>query len=214
MKHVAVIGSGQVAKVLGAGLLKHGYRVTMGTRSPEKLSDWLAGPGAGASILPVDQAVTQADAVLLAVKGSAAEAVVKPIAAQLAGKLVMDTTNPIADAPPQKGVLQLFTGPNESLMERLQALAPEAHFVKVFSCVGNALMVNPNVPGGPPSMFIAGNSAEAKASVRHLLDQFGWLTVDLGEAESARGIEPLVITWCLPGFRENKWSHAFKLLNY
>lgn len=100
----------------------------------------------------------------------------------------------------------------QSLMERLQAVAPSANFVKAFSSVGAGLMVDPQLPGGPPSMFIAGNSAEAKQEATTLLHQIGWEVEDMGAAEAARAIEPLCILWCIPGFKENKWVHAFKLL--
>jgi len=148
------------------------------------------------------------------VKGGAAEAVVDLAgAANLAGKTVMDTTNPIAEgAPPEHGVLRYFTDMNESLMERLQKKAPGSHFVKVFSCVGNAFMVNPELPGGPPTMFICGNDAGAKAEVRGILEQFGWDIADMGAAEGARAIEPLCILWCIPGLTGGGWQHAFKLL--
>src|SRR5207248_278595 len=109
-------------------------------------------------------------------------------------------TNPIADAPPVNGVLQYFTSMNESLMERLQRLAPEACFVKAFSCVGNAFMVNPNFGGLAPTMFICGNNDSAKSDVKAILDRFGWETEDLGKVEAARAIEPLCILWCIPGF--------------
>lgn len=121
------------------------------------------------------EAAAWGGSVLLAVKGTAAVAVLEQAGtANLAGKTVMDATNPIADAPPVNGVLKFFTDLNESLMERLQKAAPEAHLVKVFSCVGNAFMVDPALPGGPPTMFICGNDAGAKAEVRGILDQFGW----------------------------------------
>ncbi len=110
------------------------------------------------------------------------------------------------------GVLRFFTTLDESLMERLQRLAPAARFVKAFSSVGNALMVNPQLAGGPPTMFICGNDAAAKAEVKGILDQFGWATEDMGGAEAARAIEPLCMLWCIPGFRQNRWRHAFKLL--
>ena len=130
----------------------------------------------------------------------------------LANKTIIDATNPIADAPPVNGVLQFFTDLNSSLMETLQSKFSSAHFVKAFSCVGNALMVNPDFEGVKPTMFIAGNNINAKAKVKEILDNFGWEVEDLGAAEAARAIEPLCILWCIPGFRENRWSHAFKLL--
>jgi hypothetical protein len=124
----------------------------------------------------------------------------------------MDATNPIADLPPQHGVLRFFTNLDESLMERLQRKAPAARFVKAFSCVGHAFMINPTFPGGPPSMFICGNDDAAKASVRALLTELGWETVDMGPVEAARAIEPLCMLWCIPGLTKNRWTHAFKLL--
>ncbi|MFI5370785.1 MAG: NADPH-dependent F420 reductase, partial [Candidatus Eisenbacteria bacterium] len=132
--------------------------------------------------------------------------------ASLAGKTVIDTTNPIAEAPPVNGVLHFFTTLEESLMERLQKLAPAARFVKAFSCVGNTLMVNPQLRGGPPTMFMCGNDAGAKTEVTSVLAQFGWEISDLGAAEAARAIEPLCMLWCIPGFRENDWMHAYKVL--
>ena len=150
---------------------------------------------------------------VLAVKGSAAEAVLEQAGAKnLAGKTVIDATNPIADAPPSNGVLTFFTNFDESLMERLQRKIPDAHFVKAFSCVGNAFMVNPSFPGGPPTMFICGNDKGAKAEVTAILDQFGWDTADMGSVAAARAIEPLCILWCIPGLSGGSWNHAFKLL--
>jgi 8-hydroxy-5-deazaflavin:NADPH oxidoreductase len=109
-------------------------------------------------------------------------------------------------------VLAYFTTLEDSLMERLQRHVPAARFVKAFSCVGNALMVNPKIPGGPPTMFICGDHSGAKAEVRAILDRFGWATEDLGAVEAARAIEPLCILWCIPGFLGNRWKHALKLI--
>lgn len=213
MSKIAVLGSGQVGQVLADGLLKHGHEVTRGSRDPGKLAEWKAKAGPRAHVGTFEDAAKWGESVLLAVKGDAAlDVVALARPANLAGKLVMDTTNPIANAPPENGVLRFFTDLNESLMERLQKKVPEAHFVKVFSCVGNGLMVNPKLPGGPPTMFIAGNDKGAKAQVRGILEQFGWDTADMGGAESARAIEPLCMLWCIPGMRDNSWGHAFKLL--
>ena len=213
MSKVAVLGSGQVGQVLADGFLKHGHEVTRGSREPSKLDAWKNGAGAKARTGSFDQAAEWGEIVVLAVKGSAAEeAVALAGPRNLAGKTVIDATNPLADAPPQNGVLRYFTDINESLMERLQKKAPGAHFVKAFSCVGNAFMVNPTFPGGPPTMFICGNDKSAKAAVTKLLEQFGWDTADMGPVEGARAIEPLCMLWCIPGLTQNSWSHAFKLL--
>jgi predicted dinucleotide-binding enzyme len=111
------------------------------------------------------------------------------------------------------GVLRVFTGPNESLMERLQSAFPDAHFVKVFNSVGNRLMAHaPVYASGKATMFYCGNDPGAKAVVAHLLEQFGWEGVDMGRAASARVIEPLCQLWCLQGVLTNHWDHAFRLL--
>ena len=150
---------------------------------------------------------------VLAVKGTAAQDALRAAnASNLAGKPVIDATNPIADAPPVNGVLKFFTSLDESLMERLQREFGDVHFVKAFNSVGNACMVNPQFQGGKPTMFICGNDEAAKKTVSGILDQFGWETADMGKAEAARAIEPLCMLWCIPGFLRNDWTHAFKLL--
>lgn len=209
---VGVLGSGIVAQVLAAGLIKHGHDVTIGSRNPEKLADWNAqNPKAARGTFA--QAAAFGQLVVLAVKGTAAaEAVAQAGPDNLAGKPVIDACNPIAEAPPVKGVLQFFTGPNQSLMEQLQSQIPAAHFVKAFNSVGSPRMVNPDFSEGKPTMFICGNDDAAKQSVASILDQFGWETADMGAAEAARAIEPLCMLWCIPGFTRNQWTHAFKLL--
>lgn len=150
---------------------------------------------------------------VLAVKGSKAEEALKSAGLRnLKGKTIIDTNNPIADIAPIKGVLSFFTSPNESLLERLQKIAPDAHFVKGFSCIGSGLMLNPDFGGQKPTMFICGNNMTAKKQVTEIAEKFGFDVEDMGGAESARGIEPLCILWCIPGFQKNQWSHAFKLL--
>jgi len=210
---VGVIGSGEVGEALANGFLRHGYEVMRGSRDAAKLADWKAKAGAKASTGGPAETVRFGEIIVLAVKGVAAEEAVSLCGADaLAGKVVIDTSNPIAEAPPVNGVLSFFTGPNDSLMERLQRLAPNARFVKAFSCVGSSLMVDPQLRGGRPSMFICGNDDGAKREVAVILEQFGWDTEDMGRAEAARAIEPLSMLWCIPGFLRNEWKHAYKSL--
>lgn len=212
-KKIAVLGSGVVGEVLANGFLKHGYEVMRGSRDPSKLAGWKSRASNKASIGTFEQAAAYGDIIVLSVIGRAAESLVMNLPAQaISGKTIIDTTNPIADAPPKNGVLSFFTSLDDSLMERLQKIAPDANFVKAFSCVGKALMVDPQLPGGKPTMFICGNSDQAKAQVQEILGQFGWETEDMGKVESARAIEPLSMLWCIAGFLRNDWSHAFKML--
>lgn len=211
MQKVGILGSGVVAKALAVGFKQHGDDVMVGSRSPEKLADWAREQGVATG----DFAATAAfgEVVVLAVAGTAAEqALALAGDRHLAGKVVVDTTNPIAEDEADRGVLRYFTGPNESLMERLQKAHPDARFVKAFNSVGNAFMVNPNFAGGPPTMFICGNDAAAKRTVGEILTRFGWAHEDAGFAESARPIEALCQLWCARGFLQNQWAHAFQLL--
>lgn len=209
---IGVIGSGDVAKTLTGGFVKHGHQVTIGSRSPENLADWAAREP-GVSVGTFVQAASFGELIVLAVKGKAAgEALRLAGVANLQGKTVIDACNPIEDAPPVNGVLQYFTKMNESLMEELQREFAEARLVKAFNSVGAVRMVNPQFAGGRPTMFICGNDGDAKKTVSGILDEFGWETADMGGAEAARAIESLCMLWCIPGFQHNEWTHAFKLL--
>ncbi|MBL8603716.1 MAG: NAD(P)-binding domain-containing protein [Myxococcales bacterium] len=209
MATVAVLGSGTVGQTLAVGFKRHGHTVVIASREGNKLGAWSAAEGIAER--PFAAALEGADIAVLAVQGGVAEALVKQLAAGLEGKVVLDATNPISGAP-DKGILPFFTSLSGSLMEQLQRAAPGARFVKCFSCVGAAKMVNPDFGGTRPTMFIAGDDAGAKATTVALLDAFGWDAEDLGGVEGARAIEPLCITWCAPGFLRNSWGHAFKVL--
>lgn len=210
--NVGILGSGDVAKTLGAGFLQHGHAVMLGTRDPKKLAEWV-GKNLGAKVGSFAEAAAFGTVVVLAVKGEHALDALRLGGPGLAGKVVIDATNPIASAPPVNGVLKFFTSLDESLMERLQRAHPDVRLVKAFNSVGNARMVNPTYAAGRPTMFICGNDAQAKQTVTGVLDQFGWEALDLGGVEAARAIEPLCILWCIPGFLRNEWTHAFKVLH-
>lgn len=211
MRKIGVIGSAGVGQTLAQGFKKHGYDVRIGSRSVEKLAGFSKSSGIEAGTFA--DVAAWSDGLVLAVSGEAAEAALTLAGAgNLRGKVVIDATNPIAKQPPVDGVIQFFTGPNSSLMERLQQAFPDAKFVKAFNSVGQARMVNPQLEDGRPTMFFCGNDGDAKAFVARVLDQFGWEAADMGTAVAARAIEPLAQLWCIPGFRENSWTHAFKVL--
>ena len=209
---IGIIGSGVIAQTLGSGFLKHGHEVIIGSRTPNKLADWKSQNPSG-SIGTFDAASASADLIVLAVKGPAASNALRLAgASNLAGKTVIDASNPVEDLPPDHGVLTLYTAPTDSLMQQLQHEFPNANFVKAFNTVGAASMVNPDFNGIKPTMFICGDNDAAKQSVTAILDTFGWEAADMGGAIAARAIEPLCILWCIPGFLHNQWTHAFKLL--
>ena len=212
MKKIGILGSGKVGEVLANGFLGHGYAVRRGSREPAKLAAWKAAARGDADTGTFAETAAWADIVVLAVKGSGAEEAIREAGiANLAGKLVIDTTNPITDAPPKNGALAYFTGANESLIGRLQGQAREARFVKAWNSVGNAVMVNPKLDAAP-SMFICGADARAKREASEILTQFGWEAIDVGGIEMGYAVEALCILWCSPGFLHNDWVHAFKYL--
>src|SRR5512147_732804 len=103
---IGILGSGDVAKALGSGFLKHGHEVMMGTRTPAKLADWQK-QNPKANIRSFADTAKFAELAVLAVKGTAASEVIKAAGPEnLAGKPVMDVTNPIADEPPVNGVIK------------------------------------------------------------------------------------------------------------
>jgi len=212
MGKIGILGSGAVAKVLATGFLKHGHEVMVGTRDLNKLVDWQKQNPTGKTG-SFSETAAFGNMIVLAVKGTAGKQVLEMAGTNnLNGKTIIDALNPIEAAPPVNGVLKFFTDLNSSLMEQLQAAYPNANFVKAFNSVGSAFMVNPDFGGTKPSMFICGNNDAAKIEVKGILTSFGWETEDMGKAEAARAIEPLCMLWCIPGFLNNQWTHAFKLL--
>jgi len=211
---IGIIGSGIVGQVLAKAFLSEGFEVMLGTRNPakEEVVKWKKdNPNGEAGSF--EETAKFGDLLVLATGGSVAIDAIK-----LAGidnfnnKTVIDATNPIAAAPPVNGVIKFFTNLDESLMETIANVIPGAKLVKAFNSVGNSLMYKPAFAGGPPTMFICGNDADAKNTVTSILTNFGWETEDMGSIEAARAIEPLCILWCIPGMLRNQWTHAFKLL--
>lgn len=209
---VGILGSGNVGMALASGFVKHGHNVMIASREPGKLAQWSSQHPRVLTGTP-KEAAQFAELGVLSVKGIAAAEMLRLAGeSNLSRKIVIDATNPLTDEPPVSGVLKFFTKLDESLMELLQKEFLQIRFVKAFNSVGSALMVNPQFPGGKPTMFICGNDSSAKQVVSEILDQFGWETENMGQVEAARAIEPLCMLWCIPGFLHNQWGHAFKLL--
>jgi predicted dinucleotide-binding enzyme len=213
MKKIGIIGSGAVGKALAKGFLKYGYETTIASRNVEKRTLLQNEIGGKIKIGNFSDTAKNNEIIILAVKGNSAKLALNEIGIEnLNGKTVVDTGNPIADSSPVNGVLRYTSNLDKSLMEELQEACPKANFVKCFSSVGSAFMVDPDFGGEKPSMFICGNNENAKNDVKDFLIKFGWEIEDMGMVEAARAIEPLAMLWCIPGMREGKWSHAFKLL--
>lgn len=207
---LAVLGTGDVAKHIARGLVARGHAVMMAGRDAAdartRLADFIA--ETGVRVGSYAEAATFGAAAFLAVKGSAAQAVLDAAASRLADKIVIDLTNPIEDAPPEHGVLRFFTARNESLGEQLQTAFPSLRIIKAFNTVGSHLFVRPAKAG---SMFMASNHDAAKQEVAVLIGDWGWTPYDVGRIEGARVTEPLCQLWCLPGFLRNDWVHAISM---
>lgn len=207
---IGILGSGVVAKALGTGFLAQGYDVMVGSGDPRKLEDFKS---LGFKTGSFQEAAALGDILVLAVKGTAAIKVFSNLEnASVENKVVIDTTNPISETPPKNGVLHYFTAQNDSLAAQLQKAQPKAHIVKAFSSIGNAVMYQPKFEAGKPTMFICGDHTESKKTVTQILDSFGWETEDMGSVDAAGSIESLCILWCIRGFNQGQWYHAFKLL--
>ncbi|RYC11044.1 NADPH-dependent F420 reductase [Nocardioides zhouii] len=206
--NIAVLGTGAVGQALAGRLSGLGHTVAVGTRDPEAtlarteldgmgnppFAAWL-GDHAAVRLTTFAEAAAEAELVVLSGSGSAALDMLTAAGAQhLAGKPVLDISNPLdfsAGFPPS-----LFVKDTDSLAERIQAAFPEARIVKSLNTLTAQLMVEPDLLGGPTTVFVSGDDADAKATVTDLLTSFGHQDViDLGGIETARGTEMFLPLW-------------------
>jgi len=202
---IGILGSGDVGKSFANAFTKAGHDIRIGSRSPEKLKEF------GAKAATFKDTAKFGEIVVLATLGTATEEAIRIAEpANFKGKVVIDATNPLDFS---SGKPQLAIGHLDSLGERVQRWVPDAKVVKAFNTVGNALFFKPQLPGGPPDMFIAGNDADAKKKVAQICKDFGWGVIDIGGIESSRYLEPMCLTWVLHGILSGSWTHAFKMLH-
>ena len=193
---IGVLGTGQVGQSLAKGFSKHGHEVKLGHRDPKA---------------SYADAAKFAEVALLCTSWEGTESAIQLADPKnLTGKVVIDVTNPFKPTPTNPFALAL--GFDESGGEQVQRWLPKARVVKAFNIVGNSLMVDPKLPGGPPDMFIAGNDAAAKQTVTGICKDFGWLVFDIGGIEGSRLLEPLAALWCVVASKLNWREQAWKLL--
>ena len=209
---IGVLGTGDVGRVLATGFVEAGHEVKLGSRDAknEKVTQWVARAGPRGSGGTFAEAAKFGDVIVLATLWTGTENALKLAGVgSFADKVVIDATNPLNFGP---AGATLALGHTDSGGEQVQRWLPKARVVKAFNTVGNAHMVKPSFPGGPPDMFICGNDADAKKTVTDLCAELGWPTLDVGGIEGARLLEPMCILWVGYGMRTNSWNHAFKLL--
>ncbi len=210
---VAVLGTGSVAIALAKGFTSRGHSVVFGTREVQgKTAQDALAQVAGSTAAPYADAARSADMAVLATAWSGAENAIQLTgASNLAGKLVIDVTNPL-DFSSGKPALAL--GFPHSAGAQVQAWLPGAHVVKAFNIISATRMVDPQFDDGAPDMFIAGNDAKAKATTADILKSFGWRSaIDMGDISKAYLLEALAMTWIDYGATRNHWAHGFSLLS-
>jgi 8-hydroxy-5-deazaflavin:NADPH oxidoreductase len=185
---VAMIGTGLVGSALGRRFAEAGHDVVYGSRDParEQVVELIARTGAGASAANPAEAVRRADIVVLALPWNVVEDVVRELG-DLAGKIIIDPTNPRTTA--EDGFRDYpFDSSNA---ERIQELAPHAMVVKAFNTVAAATMSDPALAGGPVTVPIVGDDADAKRTVAAMARAIGLEAIDVGPLRHARIVEGL-----------------------
>lgn len=207
---IGIIGAGSVAQALGNGFATRGDHVMLGSRSPEKLTDWTEEVGDDAAGTMAD-AAAHGELLVLASKGTEVESALEQAGHDnVSGKVLIDVTNPLVSG---QGIPTLAWGRDDSGGERVQRTVPDAKVVKTLNIVNAGQMVDPQVPAGPATMFVAGNDAGAKAEVGRILGDFGWEdVVDLGGIDAARELESLCVLWCRYAIPSQDFGATFRLL--
>jgi 8-hydroxy-5-deazaflavin:NADPH oxidoreductase len=205
---IGMIGGGGVAQALATALLAKGHDVVIGIRAvndaelakdrmmAKPLKDWIA--ATSGRVATMAEAAAHGEIVFNVTAGAASLDALKLAGADnLKGKVLIDVANPLNFSQGMPPFLEPHLSVTTSLGEEIQKAFPDTHVVKALNTVSNAIMVNPGLIPADHDLFIAGNSAEAKAKVRALLtDNFGWTNYfDLGDIVGARASEHLLPLW-------------------
>ena len=210
---IAILGTGLVAIALAKGFTSRGHAVVFGTRDVRGATTQTAlAAVVGSSAAHYAEAAANAEVAVVATSWTGTENALNLAgSANLAGKLVIDVTNPL-DFSSGKPALAL--GFPNSAGRQIQAWLPDAHVVKAFNIISATRMVDPVFADGIPDMFIAGNDATAKAQTTVIVKSFGWRSaIDMGDISQAYLLEALAMTWIDYGASRNHWTHGFSLLS-
>jgi 8-hydroxy-5-deazaflavin:NADPH oxidoreductase len=206
---IAVLGTGTVGRTLAGKLSELGHDIVVGTRDPQGTlarteADAMGNPPYAAwqadhpavRLAPFAEAAASGELVVNATGGGGSlDALSQAGEANLAGKVLLDVSNPLDGSrgfPPT-----LFVKDTDSLAEQIQRAFPAARVVKSLNTMTAAVMVDPGrVGGGNHSVFVSGDDADAKQAVVDLLESIGHTDViDLGELSTARGAEMYLPLW-------------------
>jgi 8-hydroxy-5-deazaflavin:NADPH oxidoreductase len=206
---LAILGTGSVGSTLGRRWSALGHEVCFGARDPRsaKVRALVQAVGGTARAAGLREAVADVEAVVLATPADAHQAVLRAVG-DLAGRIVIDATNPL-----KPGLAGLAVEPDGSGAEALARLAKGARVYKALNQTGWEIMADPVFPGGRAVMFVAGDEPEGKATVLGLVEALGFEAVDAGGLAAARWLEPLALLWIRTTIRDRDGRHvAFGLL--
>ena len=204
---IAVIGTGNVGGALGPQFATLGHDIIYGSREPgrQDVQELVARTSGDAAAMLPAEAAAMADIVVVAVPWAAAEAAVMSLG-DLSGKIILDPTNAVrrdADGIRHHAV-ETSTG------EFIQSWAPDARVVKAFNTLSSETMADPSSAGGPVTIPIAGNDAEAKAVVAGLVTGIGFEVVDMGTIGAAHAIEQMLIVRGNAGVLGSPFNYYFR----
>jgi hypothetical protein len=208
---IAIIGAGSVGTALGKAWSRAGHDIVFGVRDPSSSNAKLAAESAVAKArsTTVAEAGALGEVVVLATPWEATQSAIGA-AGGLAGKIVVDCTNPLAN---RDGELGLAVGFDGSGGEQVAAWAPKAHVFKALNQVGYLAMEEAKFPDGFPAMFVAGDDAERKPAVLHLMTELGFEAVDAGPLKVSRLLEPYAMLWIHLAYNQGLGrDFAFSLL--
>jgi predicted dinucleotide-binding enzyme len=197
--HIGVLGTGTVGRTLAQALVDRGHEVRMGSRAAgnETAVAWSEGAGPLASEGSFADAAAFGELLFNATAGAASlEALEAAGAEQLAGKVLVDVSNPLDFSQGMPPTLTVCN--DDSLGECIQRAHPEVRVVKTLNTVTASLMVQPDLVPGRHTIFMCGDDDDAKAQTRGLLEEFGWAAdaiLDLGDISAARGTEMYLALW-------------------
>jgi 8-hydroxy-5-deazaflavin:NADPH oxidoreductase len=189
---IAVLGTGNVGTVLAGALARAGHSVTAGSRNPDRRA---AGWTVPVPLTGLAEAAEHADVVVNATPGHESVDLLRPLAPQLAGAVLVDVANAVELGP--DGFATSLLHPGSSLAEELQDALPDTRVVKTLNTVGPAeAMTTPGALTRPPSAFLSGDDEAARQLVAALLADLGWnpeWIIDLGGLATARVTEAFVL---------------------
>ena len=213
MKKVGILGSAVVGQTLAQGFQQHGYEVRIGSRSPAKLAAVHRVFRHSGGHLRRRRRIGASCWCWRCMGRRAEEAMTLAGADNHRGKIVIDTTESAlqgaAGRRRRQGLHRTERIPAGAAAGRLSRDPPRQGVQQRRQRPHGRIR---RTPGGGRRCSSAGTTRRPRPTVADILKQFGWEPADMGVAAAARAIEPLCQLWCIPGFRENHWTHAFKLL--